>query len=839
MIGTVTIDGKTLIKPQESENQLKVIKDKYLRDAPSIAHWLWGIAYNIALAEIINHPKANEWGIFDNVLYREIPHEDCASLLLFHDGIHDAAERYKNFFTFMGNLNRVVKLQPEASAIVEEQAEKFYEMLARWDFLPNSPTLMNAGRELQQLSACYVLPVPDSMEGILNTLKNTGLIHKSGGGTGFSFGRLRPSGDRVKSTSGVASGALSFMQIFDKMTDVVKQGGTRRGANMGILPYYHPEIREFITMKSKPGVMENFNVSVTIDKKFMDAVSDNSEIDLINPKTGKVVGKENAKDLFDLIIEYAYKTGDPGLIIIDAINDSRSNPTPAIGQIESTNPCGEQPLLPNEPCNLGSINLSNFVTNGTSEPDFDYERLGKIVTLATRFLDNVIDVNNYPIPEIEKMAKGNRRIGLGIMGWAESLVKLRIPYDSDEAIEKTREVMKFINEKSLEASCELAIDRGAFPFFKDSIYDKDGKYFNDLDVKPRNCARTTIAPTGTIAITAGLQGGGIEPFFGITYTRYNAKALDAIKKGEKPNDGDVFYEVNPFFEEVAQKNNYFGLSKKELLKKIDENHKSVRGISEIPERFQALFASAHDISFDFHVRIQAAFQEFTDNAVSKTINLPHDATVDDVRAAYLLAYQLGCKGITIYRDGSKIHQVLNLSDKKKEVKTRDLSEGGSAEYFEIQTGYGPLHIHIDYNEHGPYRIFTNIPPVGTEISGLASVIGILLSKYLESGGDIQRIIKHLNSVKGDRPHGFGEKRVNSIPHAIAKALRKHLERQGKIVPKEINNFANTTESEVTVTGVDQYHKLTAMCSNCYSTNVSFQSGCTGPTCHDCGYSECS
>ncbi len=827
----------TQYKMNLTENQWKVIRDKYLRDTKTAEEWLYNVARNIALAEILYLPGAKERGVLNGVSCKEVSFDtkqgEKSALLLFHEGILDARERDRNFFQFLKNLYDAAEKEDEAKRLVAHWEEKFFMMLANFDFLPNSPTLMNAGRELQQLSACYVLPVDDSMEGITNALKAQALIHKSGGGTGFSFGRLRPGGDEVKSTKGVASGAISFMQIFDKMTDVVKQGGTRRGANMGILPYCHPEILDFITMKEKAGVMENFNVSVAIDKKFMNAVEHEEDIELVNPRTKEITGTINARELFDKIVESAWRTGDPGFIVIDRINESFSNPTPALGMIESTNPCGEQPLLPNEPCNLGSINLANFVKNGTSEPDFDYDRLSETTKLATRFLDNVIDVNNYPVPEIERMAKGNRRIGLGVMGWAEALVKLGIPYDSDEALEKARGIMQFINEKSLEASCEIAKERGLFPYFKDSIFDNRGSNFR-MESYPRNCARTTIAPTGTIAIAAGLQGGGIEPFFGITYTRYNAKALAALRDGKQPDEKDVFYEVNPYFEDVAAKHDFFGLTKEALWKKIDDNHKSVRGIPEIPEKIQKMFASSHDIPYDIHVKIQAAFQMHTDNAVSKTINLPHDATIEDVRNAYLLAYELGCKGITIYRDGSKSQQVLNLSGHKKEEKAakkeRDLSSGTSSEYYEIQTGYGPLHIHIDYDEDGPYRFFTNIPPVGTEISGLTSIMGILLSKYLEAGGDPMRIIKHLNSVKGDRPYGLGVNRTNSIPHGIAKALRMHLMKTGKMVDTQ---GLEQAEKDFDVS------KLTAYCPTCFSSNVSFESGCTGPTCHDCGYSECS
>ncbi|MBI4396283.1 MAG: adenosylcobalamin-dependent ribonucleoside-diphosphate reductase, partial [Elusimicrobia bacterium] len=597
--------ASTRVPIRLTENQKKVIHDKYLRDDPSAEVWLDRVARNVALSELLYSPQAEQWNLWEGVHVRlsEAPTRDgqATTLRLLHQGILTSIERDKNFVKYLYNLRTVHQVAPEAKKLVDEWADRFYNMLARFDFLPNSPTLMNAGRDLQQLSACYVLPVEDSMEGIANALKAQALIHKSGGGTGFSFQRLRPAGDEVKTTRGVASGAISFMQIFDKMTDVVKQGGTRRGANMGILPYWHPEIEEFISMKSKSGVMENFNVSVNIDDKFMQAVEKGEDYDLLNPRTMKPIGKKvNAAKIFDMMAEFAWKSGDPGIIVIDRINNSNSNPTPSLGQIESTNPCGEQPLLPNEPCNLGSINLANFVKGDVAHGEMDWVRLGEIVHLAIRFLDDVIDVNNYPLPEIEQLSKGNRRIGLGVMGWAEALIKMGIPYDSEDALHKALEVMRFVNTKALEASEALAQERGAFPNWKNSIFDPKGSYFRGQERFPRHCARTTIAPTGTIGLAAGLQGAGIEPFFAITYVRYNAKALDAMKKGQKPDEKDVFYEVNPLFREVARRNNYFGLKEEDLWKKVDANHKSVRGIPEIPENLQLLFASAHDVDVPFH-----------------------------------------------------------------------------------------------------------------------------------------------------------------------------------------------------------------------------------------------
>jgi ribonucleoside-diphosphate reductase alpha chain len=823
-------------KLRVSENQLKVIKDKYLRNAPSVEAWLEGVARNIALAELLAHPDAEKWGAFDGVERRvaAVPSRGASTAskkTLYHAGT-DTEARTANFNRLIANLERAANKYPEARRLRDDWAARYYALMARWDFLPNSPTLMNAGRELQQLSACYVLPVPDSMEGIMKSVTAQAMIQKSGGGTGFSFSRLRPPGDQVQTSKGVASGALSFMRLFDTMTDVVKQGGTRRGANMAILRYDHPEILDFIKMKQTPGVMENFNVSVGVDAAFMKAVLADAEYDLVNPRGADAVGKARAKEVFDAICEYAWKTGDPGLIILDRINASGSNPTPALGRIESTNPCGEQPLLPWEPCNLGSLNLSNFVVGETLRGKFDFPRLKDAVILAVRFLDDVIEVNNYPLAEIEELAKGNRRIGLGVMGWAEALAKLGHAYDSPEALVDAEKVMSFINGAALEASEALAKERGVFPNWKDSIYDPAGAHFRGDERYPRHCARTTIAPTGTIAIAAGIQGGGIEPFFAIAYTRYNAKALEAIKKGLKPEDKDVFLEVNPLFREIARAHDWFGLGEKTLFRRIDDNHKSVRGIKEIPEKIQRAFASAHDVSPETHVRMQAAYQRYVDNGVSKTINMPNSATVEDIRRAYLLSYELGCKGITVYRDGSKAQQVLNLAPTPSKAKRRETSAtfGLASEYFQMRTGYGPLHIHVNYDERGPVQVFTNIPPLGTEISGLTSLVGILISKYLGEGGDPLKLLKHLNSVKGDRPIGLGPSRVDSIPHAIAIALRAHLKKTGWM--PDGDGAAPPSEPLPSLPAAEH-------CPKCYSSNVSFDSGCSGPTCHDCGFVNCS
>lgn len=825
----------TLEKIYLTPNQEKVIKDKYLRGDKTVEELFERVSSTIALSEIIFAKDLEKENLLNGINYtinRYSYNNTESRYMLLHQNLHELSKREENFQKFLTRLKEIYESDSKSKEVVNKWTEEFYNMLARFEFLPNSPTLMNAGRDLHQLSACYVIPIEDSMEGISKALAAQSIIQKSGGGTGFSFGRLRPKGDVVKKTNGVASGALSFMQLFDKMTDVVKQGGTRRGANMGILPYWHPEIEEFITLKSKPGVMENFNISVAIDEKFMNAVEKNEDIDLINPRTRETVSKINARKLFNKLVESAWATGDPGIVFIDRINNTNSNPTPHLGEIEATNPCGEQPLLGWEACNLGSINISKFIEGELMKGRVNWERLEKTVKLAVRFLDNVIEINNYPLPEIEALAKGNRKIGLGVMGWAETCVKLGVRYDSEDGVKRAKEIMRFISEKAFEASEELAKERGCFYNWKGSIYDRESKYFRGKAAYLRNASRTTIAPTGTISIAAGLQGSGIEPFFAIAYTRYTAKALEAIKNGKKPDPKDTFVEINPLFKTIAEEYNYFGMNKEELWKKIEDNHKSVRGIKEIPSKIQEIFPTAHDVSYEYHIKVQAAFQEYTDNAVSKTINLPNSAKTEDVKNSYLLAYKLGCKGITVYRDGCKDFQVLNIDTNKneKQKKKKPTPFGVASEYYQIQTGYGPLHIHINYTEEGgPFQIFTNIPPLGTEISGLTALIGILLSKYLEAGGDPVRILKHLNSIKGDKPYGFGENRINSIPHAIAIALRNHLKKRNLIGDDEINN------------GKLQLWEATKAqyCPKCYSSNISFESGCSGPTCHDCGYSECS
>jgi ribonucleoside-diphosphate reductase alpha chain len=512
----------------------------------------------------------------------------------------------------------------------EEWEKRFYEAMSNLLFLPNTPTLINAGKEIGQLAACFVLPVNDSMKSIFDSLKNAALILQSGGGTGFSFSNLRPRSDIVKSTGGIASGPVSFMRIYNTATEVIKQGGARRGANMGILRIDHPDIMEFIKIKRHAEELSNFNISVAITDAFMQALKNDTEYELINPRSRRVTARLKARDVFNEIVESAWETGDPGLIFIDRIN--RDNPTPHIGEIESTNPCGEQPLLPYEACVLGSINLSKLVTRYASlNYEIDWDLLAYLVRLGVRFLDNAIDVNKYPVPEIEKMHKGNRKIGLGVMGWADMLIKLGIRYNSPKAFKLARKIMSFIRDHARETSSELARQRGAFPNFKGSIYDTP-EFTSKGGL--RNATTTTIAPTGTLSLIAGCSSG-IEPLFAIAYKRF---VLDT-----------EIYEIHPYFLEIAKKRGFYT---EELIKKIGLKG-NLKGFKEIPRDIKRLFVTAHEIPPEDHIEMQAAFQEFTDNAVSKTINLKQKATRDDVAKAFMLAYEKGCKGITIFRYGSK------------------------------------------------------------------------------------------------------------------------------------------------------------------------------------------
>lgn len=513
---------------------------------------------------------------------------------------------------------------------IAKYEEQFHGVMTRLEFLPNSPTLMNAGTDFGQLSACFVLPVEDSIEGIFDTLKTAAIIHKTGGGTGFAFSRLRPKGDVVKTTGGVASGPISFARVYDVATEVMKQGGRRRGANMGILRVDHPEIMDFIVAKEKEGILRNFNISVAATDKFMKAVEEDDDFNLTNPRSRETTETLKARAIWNLMIMMAWKNGEPGLIYLDTIN--KHNPTPHVGTIEATNPCGEQPLLPYESCNLGSIDVSKFVSDNEK---IDWNKLGQTVKLAVRFLDNVVDANLYTLREIEETTKGNRKIGLGVMGFADMLIKMGIRYNTEQGLKTAEKLMQFINNEARKTSAELGEEKGSFPNFQGSILERNFKTM-------RNATVTTIAPTGTISIIAGCSQG-IEPLFAIVYIREVAETL-----------GRSLIEVNPLFERTALKEGFYD---EELIRKIAKKT-SIQDVEEIPEHVRKLFTVAHDINAEWHVRMQAAFQKHTDNAVSKTINFPNRATPDDIEKAYRLAYKLGCKGITVYRHGSREKQVL-------------------------------------------------------------------------------------------------------------------------------------------------------------------------------------
>jgi len=698
---------------------------------------------------------------------------------------------------------------------VKETVIRFYNLMANKDFMPNSPTLMNAGRELGQLAACFVLPIEDSMDSIFQTLKDTALIHKSGGGTGFSFSRLRPKNSVVRSTNGVASGPVSFMKVYNAATEAVKQGGTRRGANMGILRVDHPDIMEFINCKLDPNELTNFNISVAVTDDFMEKARKGEEYELINPQNGKVVGKLNARKVFNIITKNAWQCGDPGIIFIDRINEN--NPTPKLGEIEATNPCGEQPLLPNESCNLGSINLSNFVVDGR----IDFDRLGEVVDCAVHFLDNVIDVNKFPLKKIEETVKKTRKIGLGVMGFADALIKLKIPYNSDKALEAAKTFMKFISERAREASIKLAETRGAFPEWKNSIFYPEGP-------RLRNAAITTIAPTGTISMISDCSSG-IEPLFSLVYTK-------------SVMDGTNLLYVNPYFEEACKQE---GIYSKGLMERI-EKEGTIQNIEGIPDWMKQIFVTAHDISPEWHVKIQAAFQKYTDNAVSKTCNFRHDATVEDVRKAYWLAYELGCKGITIYRDGSKDQQVLYVGKKEGErgknasqklhprprpVVTRGITR-------RVKTGVGNLYVTINEDEYGLCEVFTNIGKAGSQAQEESEAIGRLISLALRSGIDVRDIIKQLKGIGGPSPVWENGEVILSTPDAIAKALEWYIEEREKSFNGQNTNKKTNQSPEPTNQKLQNRHrseKLLTTCPECGAT-VYHESGCL--TCPSCGWSKC-
>ncbi len=714
---------------------------------------------------------------------------------------------------------------PKADLIGLEN--EFYDMMTDLEFLPNSPTLMNAGRPLGQLSACFVLPVPDSMEEIFEAIKQAALIHKSGGGTGFSFSRLRPSGSTVNSTGGVASGPVSFMRVFNMATEAVKQGGTRRGANMGILRVDHPDILQFIDCKADNADITNFNISVGITEKFMNAVEAGEEYDLVDPSTGKVTGKLNAKEVFDKIVHSAWRNGEPGIIFLDRLN--RDNVVPSQGEIESTNPCGEQPLLPYESCNLGSINLVKMLKFGKDgEAAIDWSKLAATVEKAVHFLDNVIDANRYPLEIIDHTTKQTRKIGLGIMGWADMLLYLGIPYNSEEAVGLADKLMDFITTTGRKASAALAKVRGPFPLFGESIY-KDGEPL-------RNATVTTIAPTGTLSIIAGVSSG-VEPVFSYVYIR---SVMDRTE----------MLEVNPVLRALLEKE---GLCSDERLRRIAEEG-TIAHMEDIPAEIRRVFVAAHDISPLYHIKMQAAFQNHTDNAVSKTVNFPHEATEQDVAEVYTLAFRLGCKGVTSYRDGSREVQVLNLAKKEekpaeaptpqipsKEVKPRESSfvitprprpETTQGITEKVAIGCGNLYITVNYDDYGICEVFTNTGKAGG-CPSQSEATARLTSVALRSGINVKTIISQLRGIRCPSTIRQPGMKCTSCPDAIARVIEKvvatHEFKEGGVqLPQEaVPAIRKAVEPAVAA--------QIRTCPEC-GAPVEHEGGCV--MCRNCGYSKC-
>lgn len=700
----------------------------------------------------------------------------------------------------------------------EALADSFYRMMTNLEFLPNSPTLMNAGRPLGQLSACFVLPVEDTMEGIFEAIKQAALIHKSGGGTGFSFSRLRPCGSAVNSTGGVASGPISFMKVFNMATEAVKQGGTRRGANMGILRVDHPDIMEFIHCKTNNKEITNFNISVGLTEKFMNAVEAGKDYELVDPHGGRVTGTLNAREVFECIVDAAWHNGEPGIIFLDRLN--RDNVVPKAGEIESTNPCGEQPLLPYESCNLGSINLTKMLKEENGVYSFDWDKLKATAKKAVHFLDNVIDANKYPLKEIDFMTKQTRKVGLGVMGWADALLRLKIPYNSEQAVRLAETVMRAVTEAGREESRELAKARGTFPLFQESTLDQE--------LPQRNATVTTIAPTGTLSLLASCSSG-VEPIFGYVYIR-------------NIMDGTEMIEVNPILREVLKER---GLYSDELMKKIAKQG-SLEGIEEIPEEIRRVFVSAHEVSPEFHIRMQAAFQQHTDNAVSKTVNFCNSATREEVAEVYKLAFRLGCKGVTIYRDGSRSEQVLNIGKVKKDGREESPAEGGQAVIKprtrpdmttgiteRVKIGCGNLYITVNYDDKGICEIFTNTGKAGG-CPSQSEATARLASIALRSGIDVRSIIDQLKGIRCPSTIRQSGMKCTSCPDAIAKAIERVYQQQvrlGHWAEPELSAAEGSAASQVETVVPGRMR----FCPEC-GAKLEHEGGCV--ICRNCGYSKC-
>jgi ribonucleoside-diphosphate reductase alpha chain len=778
-----------------------------------------------------------------------------------------------------------------SAGAVETLAREFYRLMTRRLFEPNSPTLMNAGRPLGQLSACFVLPVEDSLSngrnGIYDTLRSMALVHQSGGGTGFAFSRLRPSSDVVRSTMGVASGPVSFMRLYDASTEVVKQGGTRRGANMGILRVDHPDIREFVTCKEDTSQITNFNISVAMTAAFMEAVKAGAKYDLLSPRTGEVVGQEDARDIFDMVVRGAWATGEPGVFFIDRAN--HYNPVPHLGSYEATNPCGEQPLLPYDVCNLGSINVGLFVKEGASEGPWedriDWDALRHVVHLSTHFLDNVIDANNYPLPEITDLAQRIRRVGLGVMGHADLLVRVGVPYNSDEGIAVARKLMYFIDEESKRASERLAETRGVFAEWERSIWGPDETCARDVRgrrIRPmrrlRNCNVTTVAPTGTISIFADCSGG-IEPLFAVAFMRNQA--------------GSLMPDVNKDFVALAKAQGWYS---EDLMRRIaEEGHIH---FEEVPAEVQHVFVTAHDVVPEWHIRTQAAFQEFVDSAISKTCNFPREATESHVRDIYLMAYELDCKGVTVYRDASRPQQVLSTGKTAREVSGSATSAAESAAVSDLEaqladarermhrveqqnqelrrtleeaearlqrrrhkrtrpaalrgttrrmpSPLGDLYVTINEDESGkPFEVFATLGKAGGAAMADVEAVGRLISLALRSGIPLSDVYQQLRGISCDRAVGIGPGKVLSVPDAIAQALVQHEREKAGVQqelpmapaampPAQVQAQAQAQLAQMEF-GYDPGETFIGTCPEC-SSDLNFMEGCV--KCLACGYSEC-
>ncbi len=672
---------------------------------------------------------------------------------------------------------------------VAKTEEKFFHMLSNLWFLPNSPTLMNAGNRLGQLAACFVLPVNDSMESIFDAVKHTAIIHKSGGGTGFSFSRIRPANDTVSSTTGVSSGPLSFLKVFDTATEAVKQGGTRRGANMGLLRVDHPDIEAFITAKNDPLQLPNFNLSVAITQCFLDALENDTAYELINPRNGQVLRQVSAKKVFDLITASAWQNGEPGIVFIDRLN--RDNPTPALGSLDATNPCGEQPLLPFESCTLGSINLSRMV----NAKGVMFTRLKRTVHDAIHFLDNVIEVNQYPLPQIEKASQETRKVGLGIMGFADMLIKMNIAYDSQAAIDQAKTIMGFIQGEARSASSNLGKRRGNFPAYGKSVFNRP------RTPHMRNATVTTIAPTGTISLLAGTSSG-IEPLYAVAHVRN-------VLSGRKLID------IHPLFLKIAKKEGFYST---QLLEAVSQSG-SIQSLESVPPSVRLLFHTAHDINPQWHVKVQAEFQKYTDNAVSKTINFPAGATLEQVAEAFMAAARQDCKGITIYRDGSRKNQILSagsaitpsecaqIAPRPRPQRTQGVTE-------RISTGCGKLYVTINADSQGTCEVFAQMGKTGGCASSQIEAAGRLISLALRSGVKIEAIIKQMSGIRCPSPAWQNGKMVLSCPDAMAQVLKA---------------VAMTDEPGETP-------QSNGMCPDCGASLV-HEEGCL--ICRLCGFSKCS